>query len=172
MLDAAGSERGVWAIDACEALKLAVLGEREAAWVQSCWRCSSERCALLVQKVCLACSSCWKSVWLSNMVAAMVRRRRRRGAACEDGSAAVLRSASVCRNVRWQMGSLRRRGGCRRARRSVVEERVEGDDGLLAPPGRVGGRGHRGRCAGSNAKDWPAHRGGRTPGPARKGQPR
>jgi hypothetical protein len=74
-LDAAGSERGVWAIDACEALKLAVLGEREAAWVQSCWRCASERCALLLQKVCLACSSCWKSVWLSNMVAAMVRWR-------------------------------------------------------------------------------------------------
>jgi hypothetical protein len=78
MLDAAGSERGVWwAIDACEALKLEVLGEREAACVQSCWRCSSERCALLLQKACLACSSCWKSAWvLSNMVEAMVRWRR------------------------------------------------------------------------------------------------
>lgn len=73
MFDMVGSDRGVWyAIDACELLD-ALLGGNEAARFQRSWRCSSVRCAFLLQKVCLVCSSCWMRVWvLSYMVEAML----------------------------------------------------------------------------------------------------
>jgi hypothetical protein len=69
MFDVVGSDRGVWyAIDAVYAL----LGGNEAARFQRSWRCSSVRCALLFQNVCLVCSSCSNRVWvLSYMVEAM-----------------------------------------------------------------------------------------------------